>query len=416
MKHIFLHKTMLVIFSLTVTLLSGCINDPEPAPLPPGTETGMYLTLALDVPSGFGEHAGSRSVGSLESGEGFENMIDFSKAMYRIYFFDMDNKLITKFNTITTIGNNGNDSYNVTGEVPKSLLAYKNFKVVVFANLRNNYLLSENKLSFSPGVTTLQELCNAEFTKFDWAQNAYTLSAENMIPFYGVREYTNITFLTPQTTVLPQPVMMLRSVAKMEVTLETDLSESNYENLDFKWFDLTPCNYIGYSAPDNVLSNEDYNSASGYFGSPHLTGANNTNIGTDNNMYFNRVKVWDEGGKRLRKYVTYLYEYNNEIITTPEYYSRLRFQFNHELQVESNGAYFVYITKDGTNNLIAENRINIVRNNIYRIRIVVSGGIVRAKLNVVDWTGYDNNFDYGDGQVVSPVAPWDDKIDNNYVY
>lgn len=39
------------------------------------------------------------------------------------------------------------------------------------------------------------------------------------------------------------------------------------------------------------------------------------------------------------------------------------------------------------------------------------------KVSVNNWSGgFENDFEFGDGQVTSPVGPWDDRVDNDYEF
>ena len=92
-------------------------------------------------------------------------------------------------------------------------------------------------------------------------------------------------------------------------------------------------------------------------------------------------------------------------------------QFN--IQVGNDVPHKIYFSqytggKPDNNN---ENRLNIERNNLYRFRVKCTGYDYTLTLAVQNWFGtYENIFEYGDGQVVSPVAPWDDEINNDYEF
>lgn len=416
-----------------VFALTGCISDSNLDTPSCNSESGVFMKIDLDLPStgsGIAESRGDSQAMFL-NGIGYDNWIDDE---YRIYFFDEQNKFIGRF-----IPNQYTEAYSY-GEAPKTLLNYRNFKIVAFANIvktmyGKNFLNSESEFELIPGVTTLEELCNAEFTKFYWEQNGRReiigWNIQSFIPVFGVEEYSDVTFTLPHTE-LPKPVTMLRALARLHVILEVECTNPHpnypdtklwygapveYANpqLDFKQIDFLPYNSVGYMAPSNVSSSEEYKS--GYFGTPHLAGANNTN---DRGGVFpfqcNLVESWIEGSKRYIHYLTYVPEYNNEIAGGLEEYAHLRFQFNDNLLNGNNEYYNVYFTKDCTENIAPENRLNIVRSNVYRINISVSGGFVKAKLHVDNWKGYDNNFNVGDGQTLAPVAPWSNQINNDFVY
>ena len=85
--------------------------------------------------------------------------------------------------------------------------------------------------------------------------------------------------------------------------------------------------------------------------------------------------------------------------------------------MEDDQPHTIYFAEYSNGESTNANRLNIERNNLYRFHVKCTGYNYKLTLSVVDWFGsFDNVFEYGDGQVVSPVAPWDDEHDNDYQF
>lgn len=148
----------------------------------------------------------------------YENYIDVENNNYRIYFFTSDNKFIARFEPEGFVVTEGSDyrDYGVLGKAPAALADHKNFKMVVLANWTQY-----GDDAMKAGETLLADICNAGGGQFD-RFSSFELGPERLIPFYGVHEYNNIELKPGVATWLPEPVTLLRAVAKVEVVLETD--------------------------------------------------------------------------------------------------------------------------------------------------------------------------------------------------
>ena len=384
-------------------ILASCQEDGT-MPAPPAD--GQQLGIVLRVPS----HAPQE--GEYEPGSTYENYIDMSSGAYRIYFFDATaNTFIARFEAADVVPVEGTDyvDYTLLGKVPEALTNYKDFKIVILANWPKygDDLITEN--------TTIEQICNADWAQFNCPTN-FNLGPDNLIPFYGVHTYENVTFKPGVATLLDEPITLLRAMAKVEVILETD----DYFNLAFDWVRMNRYNKTGYCAPvadseDGYDHNGDWNED--YVESLHLV--ENSEIETD--LPFLKVSR-EEGaanatGDKIitEKWIAYLPEYDNK--NAGDDYACIEAKFN--IQVgndEPHTIYFSNYTNGKTDNDAAD-RLDIERNNLYRFHVKCTGYNYKLTLSVKDWFGsYDNVFEYGDGQVVSPVAPWDDEHDNDYQF
>lgn len=392
-------RCMPVVLLCLLSLLTAC--QPEEA-LPVVPADGQQLGMILRVPS-------NAPTEGYEAGSTYENYIDMSEDGYRIYFFDTDNKFITRFEAADVMSVEGTDyvDYTLLGEVPEALVGYSNFKIVILAN----WPKYQDEI-LTAGTTTIENICNAEWAQFDFP-NSFVLSENNRMPFYGVHTYENVSFKANEATLLSESITLLRAMAKVEVILETD----NFFNLSFDWVRISRYNLKGYCAPA-VYSEEDYdhdgNWENDYAETLHLV--EGSAIGENCNfLRVSRDADATDSDKIIEKWIAYLPEYENK--DTGKDYACVEAKFN--IQVGNDVPHKIYFSqytggKPDNNN---ENRLNIERNNLYRFRVKCTGYDYTLTLAVQNWFGtYENIFEYGDGQVVSPVAPWDDEINNDYEF
>ena len=337
----------------------------------------MQVNIGLRVP------LNPQTGDGFEEGSTYENYIDVAGGDYRIYFFDSNNRFIARFlpsGVVAVEGTNYVD-YTVQGEVPEGMAIYRDFKVVMLANWP-----TYNDGDLEAGVTTIEELCNA-----DWAQfkrpGIQQLGPGNLIPFYGVHEYENVAFEMGKRTMLPEPVTLLRALAKVEVVLEYDT-----ETLEIP---AKPTTYIrrfngkGYCAPSGVYSQNDYgqgtNWENDYLDGLHLIGGKNQNFATNNQAEFLRTS--EEAGKVV--WIIYLTEYQNKGVG--DEYSYV------EIDLGEEGTYNIYFaeyTGGVTDNADAK-RLDIMRNNLYRFKVRLKLVDGRIEAEVSDWENeYDNDFNF----------------------
>lgn len=362
-----------------------------------------------DITLSIGFKLAARTVGNeYEEGETYENYIDVANENYRIYFFDTDNKFIARFEPSGFIITDGSDyrQYSVLGKAPDALVHYATFRLVVLANWAQY-----DDANMNAGKTTIEEICNAEWAQFDCLTNFDLNPKEGrLIPFYGIHEYSGVTFNAGQTAILKEPVTLLRAMAKVEVLLETD----DYFDLSFSNLKINRYNTKGFCAPENVFMQSDSahngNWAENYVHTLHLV--NGINDEEAKELAFRFVKRWNDGQTIYEKWVAYLAEYKN--VGVNDNYSSIKAKFN--IQLTDDTPHTIYFSEysDGKTDNSDSNRLDIERNNIYRFRVRCTGYNFKLLLSVSDWAGlYENNFEFGDGQIVSPVSPWEDEISND---
>lgn len=413
MKHRFLHNIIRCLFLLSALLSVSCSREAAEGPdVPSGGEA--TLNIGFKIPA-------RAAADGYEDGDADESHIDIAGGNYRIYFFDTDNKFIAGFAPYGFITADGSDyrQYNVLGKAPDALVSYSTFKMVVLANWPE-YPEDDANMTLTAGKTTIAEICNADWAQYDCLTDgnetnptaaALDPAADRLMPFYGVHQYSNVTFKQGEAAILPEPVTLLRAMAKVEVILQTD-GESD---LSFSSLKINRYNAKGYCAPKDVFHQDSYDHNGNWENdyAPqglHLVG--DQNDGEAKELSFRRVRQWDEGGKRYEKWTAYLPEYRN--VEVGDNYSSIKAKFN--IQLADDAPHTIYFARydGGETDNSDDNRLNIERNNIYRFQVTCTHYDFKLLLTVRDWQGlYENTFDFGGGQIVSPVSPWEDEKDND---
>lgn len=323
-----------------------------------------------------------------EAGETYENYIDIENNNYRIYFFTSDNKLIARFEPDGFVETQGSDyrDYSMLGKAPTALADHQSFKMVVLANWPQY-----GDDTMKAGETLLADICNAAWGRFD-SFSAFELGPERLIPFYGVREYDNIAFKSGEAALLPEPVTLLRAVAKAEVILKTD----DHFDLSFSEVKIRRYNNKGYCAPKDVFSQDDYDHG-GEWNSDYVSGlhlVDNSNDAEEKIQNFRFAYQWiGADGNKYEKWIAYLPEYRN--IDAGDKYSCIEVRLDIQAgKDEYHKVYFANYDENGkTDNNDDAKRFDISRNNLYRFTVTVRDN--RLTVNVQEWQyAYDNEYTF----------------------
>lgn len=323
-----------------------------------------------------------------EIGETYENYIDVENNNYRIYFFTSDNKLIARFEPDGFVVTEGSDykDYSVLGKAPAALGNHKNFKMVVLANWPQY-----GDDTMKNGETLLADICDAGWGQFS-NFSSFELGPEQLIPFYGVHEYNNIEFKSGEATWLPEPVTLLRAVAKVELILKTD----DLLDLSFSEAKIRRYNKKGYCAPKDIFSQNDYDHEgewnNDYVSDLHLV--ENSNDAEEKTQNFRYANQWiGADGNKYEKWIAYLPEYQN--IDVGDKYSYIEVKLDVQTsEDEPHKVYFANYDENGkTDNNDNAKRFDINRNNLYRFTITVRDN--RLTVNVQEWKyAYDNEYTF----------------------
>lgn len=333
---------------------------------------------------------------SYEEGTGYENYIGEGNKM-RIYFFDSDDKYICRLATMARTDEADGNGFSLKGLVPMELASYSNFKAVVLANW-TNYQDSE----LIPGETTLSELVNKEWAKF----NTLYAGMENLglnpakgrlMPFFGIHAYQDVAFRKGEVTKLEEPIKLLRAMAKIEVVFDNTSSDGTSLNTMAQLQSVTLCGYnaAGYCAPSGVSQEGDYdhngNYDEDYVHTLHLVGDANDVDASNRSAWLQRVSKASVAENE--KWIGYIPEYQNLNAdgTVSDARSFLKVKFSY--QVPDDEYYRIDFARYGTDGKPAS-YFNIERNNLYRFTVKIVEGH-KLVVNVQDWTNaFDNNFEF----------------------
>ena len=366
--------------ALLVLWTASCSHDTETFGI---SDPETALSIGLRVPAKSPKTGEGYAIG-----ETYENYIDVENNNYRIYFFTSDNKFIARFEPECFVVTEGSDyrDYGVLGKAPAALADHKNFKMVVLANWTQY-----GDDAMKAGETLLADICNAGWGQFD-RFSSFELGPERLIPFYGVHEYNNIELKPGVATWLPEPVTLLRAVAKVEVVLETD----GHFDLSFSEVKIRRYNKAGYCAPKDVFSQNDYDHGgewnSDYVSGLHLVG--NGNDTEEKTQDFRFVSRWTgTDGNKYEKWIAYLPEYRN--IDAGDQYSSIEMRLDAQTgEDEPHTIHFANYDESGkTDNNDNARRFDISRNNLYRFTVTVRDH--RLAVNVQEWKyAYDNEYTF----------------------
>lgn len=325
-----LHKiyTLTTAAALCLSTLSCSHDKDEPGNTLPGT---MAIAIAVQ-----GATRADGQAADFETGEDLENTINLSNG-YRILFFtagdnsDGGGKYISMFNSSynsdkVTADSDGSYYYNFIGSLPPALPA--KFKILVLANwpaYPSEGTTAAGMLQLRRGVTTIKDVVTHESARFNHLSGSPTwLDDNNLIPFYGVREY-DISAINPYAVANGKikedaiidlnkkdyALPLLRAMAKIEVVNTNPLVKA-YEAVY-----IDRVNNAGYCAPFGGSDSWDFNEKD-YFNQYvwgtdftrelHLVG--NANDATPVGPLQLR-KVTSQNNPLQEKWVAYVPEYRN---------------------------------------------------------------------------------------------------------
>ncbi len=411
-----------------------------------GFDNKSYLTLTFVTPTegtptraaaDMATRASSYEDDGYEEGIEYENYVDFDKNDYKIYFFTYSTANDTKGGTllaefepteITPVAGVDVTKYTLTGNVPDALADISNFRIVVLANW-GTYP------EVTVGTTTIDDLCEANAgtsttstyaAMVDSDGKATMTSEENLIPFFGVQEYTGVSFRTGETTTLSTPISLLRSVAKVEIIVTAD----SYVH-ELNTASIVNYNSRGYCAPWQVYTAADYdtsaskNPSSTQWGEEwvsdlHLVNKDASGNGINDDSTTPKTilmyKVQDYEATtdettgvttvtQLETWRAYVPEYNN--MSTDYSYMTVNCD---AAGVDENGenedvdytVYFAdYNASTGKTTAYGEDeetdmpdRLNIKRNNLYRFYVTIEPFTFQVYIDILPWVERRDDYEF----------------------
>ncbi len=375
LKYILLMLTAALFVGVTTSCVYDDLTEEQDTP-----QDATMLVINMKLPVMPSTRA---TDGTYEPGTGYENYIDITAGGFRIYLFDKDNKFLTQFvpMLISPSGGEPSDSYNVVGKVPPEIETLGEFKILVLANWPTYF-----EGPFTPGVTTIEDLCSNDAAQFNCLTRFdLNLDENRIIPFFGVHHYTGVTFVKGERTTLSEPVSLLRAMAKVEVVFDNP-------GLSLDDVILHGYNSKGYCAPTGVYSQTDYDHNGqwneDYVKTLHIPGGANEANAINNATHLLCKNRAD--GERKETWVCYVPEYKNTLVGGGQAGDRAWLEL--QLSVPGINLENVYFTDyDENHKSVAGTDFDIHRNNCYRFNVSLGkGGLI---ISVQRWENtYDNNF------------------------
>lgn len=316
-----------IIVAIVLTILAVSCSDSPVVDDKVAFNVGFYVTV------GNNKAMGSRGTeGEYDRGSGLENYIDIDGKDIRIALYDPSGKFITLLEdyTITrTVESEYGNSYYINCSTYVDISAGQ-FKIMFLANWGD--------------YPDLRNISNVWAQEFEF--KSATLSATNLIPFYGIKDVNIIGGIQPNVAANLGGINLIRAFAKIEVNL-VDIP-SGYT---VKTLNLTRYNDRGYCAPTNALKENDY--LAGNWKEDYVKLGVSIPKGE-----IARTDLHFEPEVANKRYVVYVPEYLNTSIYVPQ--TRIEIAFNESYWQES--AFIDFKTNDGA-------LIDINRNYYYKINV-----------------------------------------------
>lgn len=374
MKKWILHILLIGILGTLAASCSQVMEDPisEGDCVVEKQKVMIRFTIALDAPK-----AASRTWAEDETQNDVtidENYLNPNTVQVLVY--DLNGILIGQLQDLTVTRQENSPQqhiYDLVGgfEVDNDIITNNtlSFKLMVFGNC-------------AP-ITNMNNLAELMFT------NPNTTTGTG-IPMWGIATYNNVTVYTTvaqaQSYPLTTPVYMLRSMAKIEVTLHEDMVSAGY-TLDGAT--LSKSLTTGYVLPA-------YKNASG----TELTLKNltaTTNLGIDE--VFHPVT---ETASNITGNAEMTIASNTAIIYVPEYdaTSESKLQITLDLGDKEEKSFFHgYYNPDGA--CTSEER-DVIRNHYYKYTVNIDDGAeLELTCIVQDWTPHTETWDFTDNVTVA---------------
>jgi len=372
----------LALFAMTSCVYDNDMPDDPNMPVTPGPDRTL-LSLGFSMPMSRAENGESNGY---IAGVDYENYLDIRNGGYRIYFFDKDNKYITRFIPIgVTPSGDGENTYDVLGVAPDKIVGLNDYKIVVLANWPNGY--PDDELNDGT-ITTIDELCSHAKAQYDCLPN-FDLNPDEgrLIPFFGLHHYTQ-EIVKGERTTLEEPIALLRAMAKVEVVV--DINGVSLTDLVLRGY-----NTRGYCAPVGINEHTDYDHAGAditdkwnqdYTKTPHLIGGKNEDNSAD--AFIPLLRRYEQNGTQKETWIAYVPEYLSDVSDGAKN-AHLEFK----LDIREDKTYSVYFAKYDAGKMVADTYQHVLRNNYYRFTISIDHGALVIK--VKKWeNAYDNKFTF----------------------
>lgn len=294
-RHMYILLHSAAVWIVAAVVLHSCADNTDVLPEYEDEDYSLGLQLVFENISALsGTPDGDYDDGRATA---YENYIDIGNGDFRFYFFSGDDSYIGPIRISSLIPLSGeplqsSKIYEAMGAIEAELSSCTSFKVCVLANWK-----TYPELKVGDPLSKLWDSMDENICNYTG-----TLSAENTIPLYGIREYDDFT-LTPNRFTSLGRINLLRAFAKVEVDFDETVPAVTS-------ISLTRVNSTGFKAPAEVTVEGDYVHGSyddDYVDTPHIP--DNTNVLEDVAIPIVYGAATDSFA--LRRYVIYVPEYDN---------------------------------------------------------------------------------------------------------
>ncbi|MEY8708510.1 hypothetical protein AALK94_14490 [Bacteroides faecichinchillae] len=384
MKPNIIHSIVVCLTAFALPFMVACSSQEESLSKVENSFLAVFTLDLGDTP--YGTTRATPADGEYVPGSGLENFIDFLKKDFRCYLFDKDNRFINTLDAVS-IQSFGEKIYSIrlrlkdTEEVKNALTTGCHF--VFLANW-------DSYADPVPRITTIAELCTASSAEFEFTQQKTLLSADNLIPMYGVKEFESGVqdFIDGKVISDLGTIHLLRAFAKVDVNINfVDFAETPVVTS----VSMTHSNSKGYKAPANVTKEEQYVTGS------WLTDYTPVNIPGDvTDIALALTKDGSTG-----HYIAYVPEYRNvnDLKEPVDNRSRIKVCFTigdvavggREVEQEIDFRY----SDNPPTGVVPGQHFDIARNNWYKFNITAKGKDIVWTVDVIPFTSVVLNPDYG---------------------
>lgn len=384
MKPSIIHSIVVCLVAFTLPFMVACSSQDESLPEVDNSFMAVF-TLDLGDTTPYGTTRTTPADGGYDQGNGLENYIDFSPRNFRCYLFGTDNRFIKALETVSV-----RSLEEKVHLVSLRLKDTEEVKDALATGCRFVFMANWNTNAEPASGMTIEELCAASYAEFEFSQEKTVLSAGNLIPMYGVKEFESGVpdFKNGKETAELGTVHLLRAFAKVDVKINfVDFAETPAVTS----VSLTHSSSKGYKAPKNVTKEEQYVTGS------WLTDYTPVNIPVDA-ADIELALTYDAN---TGSYIAYVPEYRNvnDLKEPLDNRSRIRVKFiigNTEAGGRAVEQEFDFRYSDNPpTSATAGQHFDIARNNWYKFNITAKGKDIVWTVDVIPFTSVELTPDYG---------------------
>lgn len=384
MKPSIIHSIVVCLVAFTLPFMVACSSQEESLPEVESSFLAVF-TLDLGDTAAYGTTRATPTNGGYDPGSGLENFIDFSPKNFHCYLFGADNRFINTLDAVS-VQSFGEKIYSIRLRLKDT----EEVKNALATGCRFVFLANWNTNAEPASGMTIEELCAASYAEFEFSQEKTVLSAGNLIPMYGVKEFESGVpdFKDGKETAELGTVHLLRAFAKVDVKINfVDFAETPAVTS----VSLTHSSSKGYKAPANVTKEDQYVTGS------WLTDYTPVNIpvgATDIEL----ALTYDAN---TGSYIAYVPEYRNlnDSKEPLDNRSRIRVKFiigNTEAGGRAVEQEFDFRYSDTPpTGATAGQHFDIARNNWYKFSITAKGKDIEWTVDVIPFTEVVLDPDYG---------------------